>query len=356
MLGAASPRPKADLTPEPDRADARAMEPLGADPAIVGAQCGSRAMRLRSSVSCRRRFHSCERCAARAAAHRRVHHVRPRSCESAERRRELFGALRARPGVAGGSGVRRGRRRPDDRRTRLQRPRLEALSRRPQSRRRRQSTARALRLGAAGTLLALMLMVNLASVLLARAAEREHESRCRARSAPAISPSCARRCSRWPARLIAARRARWLPSGRRARSSRCAAGPPAPRSIAVAGELARDDRARHAARLLAATVPACGRHAQRCHRCSRAAPCEEAAATVACGAHDRRTGGALARAPRQRRLGCAASSTPPGGSGFNPEGLHVPRPEPPEFFPKPPDLVGFRSRRRALVAIPGVTA
>ena len=75
--------------------------------------------------------------------------------------------------------------------------------------------------------------------------------------------------------------------------------------------------------------------------------------------HDRRAGGAVARAAQQRRRSwCAASSACSARiPASEPEGLLTFRVRsPPEFFPKPTDLIGFQDRvERRSAAIPGVT-
>ena len=218
-------------------------------------------------------------------------------------------------------------------------------------------------LGAAGALLALMLMVNLASVLLARAAQREHEfavSRALGASSVAVM-----RATLFEGGLLGlvggasgALVAIW------ATSALVALAPlDLPRRDAIAVDwaigavmIALGDAARPARRG-GARRP--GRRAPRCRRCSPAAPCAAAAVTAACGA---------AMVVAQVALSLVLLSS--GGlvvrsverllradPGFNAEGVLTFRVRsPPEFFPKPPDLVGFQDRvERALATIPGVT-
>ena len=289
---------------------------LGADPALVGAQ-----VRLQGNAVHRHRRPAADvcvraqRCAARAAAHRRVHHVRRRS-------------RGASPATAGTS--RRSCARVPGRRRQAVASAVDAAGRTIDA---RDFNSRGLRLypvglkadvvararpallvlGAAGALLALMLMVNLASVLLARAAQREHEfavSRALGASDVAVM-----RATLFEGGLLGliggaagALVAIWA-----TRALVALAPLDLPRRDVDRGGLAdrrRDGRARHAARpargggagdLGGARDVVVAAREQR--RAGRRRPRPHAARD------DRHAGGALARAPRQRAGSwCAASS------------------------------------------------
>ncbi len=218
-------------------------------------------------------------------------------------------------------------------------------------------------LGGAGIVLLVMLMVNLASVLLARAAQREHEvavSRALGANTVAIVRCHASR-RRARSALPAARSARSSPSGARARSSRwhrstCrgamrsrSTGASAAVVVAVGALLG----------LLAATVPA-GWSAR-----TSLSSLLASSAVRGGGGHGRlRRGmivaqvalslvllssGALVVRSFERLLRA--------DPGFRSEGVFTIRlRRPPEFFPQMSDAVAFRVRvQEALAAIPGVT-
>jgi putative ABC transport system permease protein len=217
-------------------------------------------------------------------------------------------------------------------------------------------------LGAAGGLLALMLMVNLSSVLLARAAQREHEfavSRALGASDLAVM-----RATLFEGGVLGlsggaagALVAIW------ATGALVALAPldlPRREAIAVDWEIAAGMAALGMLLgLLAATVPAIW--------AARATLSSLLASSAVRG------GGGHGRMRRAMIVTQVALSLVLLGSaglvvrsvehllradpGFNPEGLLTFRVRsPPEFFPKPSDLVGFQDRvERALAAIPGVT-
>ena len=217
-------------------------------------------------------------------------------------------------------------------------------------------------LGAAGTLLALMLMVNLASVLLARAAQREHEfavSRALGASDRAVM-----RATLFEGGLLGlvggasgALAAIW------ATGALVALAPldfPRREAIAVDGKIVVGIAALGMLLgLLAATVPAIW--GARATLSSLLA----SSAVRGGGGHGR-----MRRAMIVTQVALSLVLLSSAGlvvrsvehllradPGFNPEGVLTFRVRsPPEFFPKPPDLVGFQDRvERALAEIPGVT-
>ena len=215
-------------------------------------------------------------------------------------------------------------------------------------------------LGAAGALLALMLMVNLASVLLARAAQREHEFAVS--RALGASDAAVMRATLFEGGLLGL--AGGAPGALAAVWATRALVALAPLDLPRRDAIAVDWRIGVGMAalgmllgLLAATVPAdlggardAVVAAREQRRARRRRPRPPAAR------HDRRAGRALARAPQQRRARRAQRRAPaPRGSGIHAEGVLTFRVRsPPEFFPKPPDVVGFQDRvERALAAIPG---
>ena len=217
-------------------------------------------------------------------------------------------------------------------------------------------------LAAAGALLAVMLMVNLASVLLARAAQREHEfavSRALGASDVAVM-----RATLFEGGLLGliggasgALVAVW------ATAALVAVAPldlPRRETIAVDWKIAAIMTATGMLLgLLAAAVPAIW--AARTTLSSLLA----ASAVRGGGGHGRMRRGMIVT---QVALSLVLLSS--GGlvvrsverllradPGFNPEGVLTFRVRsPPEFFPKPADLIGFQDRvERAMAAIPGVT-
>ena len=217
-------------------------------------------------------------------------------------------------------------------------------------------------LGAAGALLALMLMVNLASVLLARAAEREHEfavSRALGASDLAVM-----RATLFEGGLLGlvggasgAVVAIW------ATAAFVALAPldlPRREAIAVDGVIVAGMAALGLLLgLLAAAVPAIW--GARATLSSLLA----SSAVRGGGGHGR-----MRRAMIVTQVALSLVLLSSAGlvvrsvehllradPGFTPEGLLTFRVRsPPEFFPKPPDLVGFQDRvERALATIPGVT-
>ena len=217
-------------------------------------------------------------------------------------------------------------------------------------------------LGAAGALLALMLMVNLASVLLARAAQREHEfavSRALGASDLAviratlfeggllglIGGASGALVAIWATRALVALAPLDLPRGEAIAVDWGTGG-----VMLTLGLLLG---------LLAAAVPATW--AARATLSSLLA----SSAVRGGGGHGRMRRGTIVA---QVALSLVLLST--GGlvvrsverllradPGFKPDGVLTFRVRsPPEFFPNPADLVGFQDRvERALAAIPGVT-
>jgi hypothetical protein len=202
---------------------------------------------------------------------------------------------------------------------------------------------------AAGGLLALMLMVNLASVLLARAAQREHEfAVSRALGASDVAVMRATLFESGLLGLVGGASGA-LVAVRATRARRAgAAGSPAPRGdrggladwpiggvIVALGLLLG---------LLAATVLATWAARPRCPRCSRAAQCGGRRSRPHAARHDRRAGGALARAAQQRGLVVrSVERLLRADPGFRADGVLTFRVRsPPEFFPNPSDLIGFK--------------
>ena len=217
-------------------------------------------------------------------------------------------------------------------------------------------------LGAAGALLALMLMVNLASVLLARAAEREHEFAVS--RALGASDTAVMRATLFEGGLLGlAGGAAGAVAAIWATAALVALAPldlPRRDAIAVDWEIVAGMAALGMLLgLLAATMPAVwGARATLSAVLARSA-------VRGGGGHGR-----LRRGMIVSQVALSLVLLTSGGlvvrsvehllradRGFSPEGLLTFRVRsPPEFFPKASDLVGFQDRvERALAAIPGVT-
>ena len=217
-------------------------------------------------------------------------------------------------------------------------------------------------LGAAGALLSLMLMVNLASVLLARAAQREHEfavSRALGASSAAvmratllegallglIGGACGTLIAVWATRAFVALAPLDLPR-RESIAVDWRIGGVIVALGALLGLLAAMVPATWAARatlssLLASSAVRGGGGHGRMRRGMIVAQVALSLVLLSSGALVVRSVERLLRAD----------------PGFRAEGLLTFRVRsPPEFFPKPTDLIGFQDRvERALAAVPGVT-
>ena len=217
-------------------------------------------------------------------------------------------------------------------------------------------------LGAAGALLALMLMVNLASVLLARAAQREHEFAV-SRALGASDRAVMRATLVEGGLLGLAGGALGALAAVWATGALIALAPldlPRRESIAVDWQIGVGIAGLGMVLgLLAAAVPAVW--AARATLSSLLA----SSAVRGGGGHGR-----MRRSMIVAQVALSLVLLSSGGlvvrsvehllradPGFRPEGLLTFRVRsPPEFFPKPPDLIGFQDRvERALGEIPGVT-
>ena len=326
-------RSRARSAPEPDRADARSSGTGSAPiPRSSVRKCGSTGnaytvIGVLPPTLCIR----AQRVAARAAAHRRVHRRSASILRTGQAPAEP-----APPGTrprgtspqAAASAVDAAGR--VDRRPRLQQPRLEALSRRPQTRRRRAEYGPR---SSSSVPPSALLALDADGQSRVGAARSRGAARARVRGVARprrqrSSPSCARRCSKVVCSDASAARRR---AGRRlgdaARSSRwrrsiCRAAKP----IAVDWEHRRRG-SRRSARCSACWRRRCrrpGRHARRCRRCWRCS------AVRGGGGHGRMRRGMIvaqvalvARAPRHARdWWCAASNDLlRADPGFNPDGL-----------------------------------
>ena len=218
-------------------------------------------------------------------------------------------------------------------------------------------------LGAAGRVLVLVLMVNLASVLLARAAQREHEfAVSRALGANSAAVVRATLLEGALLGLGGGASARWSAIwGTRALVALAPLDLPRREAIAVDWRIGggRDRRSACCSACSPRRRRRSGRRAPRCRRCSRAAPCAAAAATAACGA--------AWSSRRWRCRWCCSAAAGSWSAASSACSARIPASEPKacsrsacrcprSSSRKRPSCVAFQDRvERALAAIPGVT-